>query len=76
MFGSELREPRLPKLDPPPELAPEPEWELPARASARVGANINVRQNSPDSTMCHFDDRLDMGISLYDPKNVRSAVSI
>jgi hypothetical protein len=67
---SKLREPRLPKLDP---LL----WnELPARASARLGASANVRQNSTGRRVRHRKSRLDMGLSLRDRRKGAFRASI
>src|SRR5260221_2574804 len=64
---SKLRVPRLPMLEPPPPT------ELPARASARLGASASVRQKNSASRMRHcrmcldkgiWGDRLDMVISV------------
>src|SRR5439155_8708022 len=68
---SKVREPRLPML----ELDDFPllENELPARASARVGASARARQKNSDSRMRHCSsrcpegDRLNMAMSVRKP---------
>jgi hypothetical protein len=67
---SKLRAPRLPKLEPPPEN------ELPARASAKLGAKARAKQKNSDSKMRHWRlrpdrgfaaNRLDMIMSVREP---------
>src|SRR5712692_8609878 len=69
---SKVRVPRLPMLE------PAPEYELPARASARLGASAKVRQKNSDSRMRHcrvcpskgfWGDRIDMALSVREPRN-------
>src|SRR5262249_54096623 len=56
-----LREPRLPKLE------PELEWELPARASASVGASVTTAHKNNGKKSRHFGNRLNIGVCLPGP---------
>jgi hypothetical protein len=62
LFGSKVRDPRLPMLD---ERPPE---ELPARASASAGASAMLAQTNSARKTRQFINRLDIASSV---KNFR-----